>query len=329
MIDERQRNLPEAEISVHPAQNREERGALIHVLDLNYGVPRTTAAFLVETDEGPILIETGPDSTYGTLVGRLEELGYASEDVRHVLVTHIHLDHAGSAWRFAEQGATVYVHALGAKHLRDPSRLLASAGRIFGSRTEELWGKPGPVVAGRMRVVENGEVLRLGKVNVEALETPGHADHHLTWRIEDTIFAGDAGGVRIGNGPIFAPTPPPEIRVETWQASIARLRSLRAREIYVSHFGRFTDVEEHLARLENCLLGWASWIKTRMEKNEPHEDLVSEFSNYVTTELVQTGLSPNELREYEIADPAWMNARGLIRFWQKRAEYLELTEDRR
>ena len=294
---------------------------MIHVLDLEYGVPRTTAAFVVETDEGPVLIETGPDSTYGVLVDRLNELGYDPEDIRHVFVTHIHLDHAGAAGRLAERGAAkVYVHSKGAKHLRDPSRLVASAGRIFGERTEELWGYPTPVAVDKIRVVKDGETLRLGGLRLEALETPGHADHHLTWRIEDAVFTGDVGGVRIESGPVLAPTPPPEIQVEVWQNSIARLRNLRAEEIYLSHFGRFTEVEEHLARLESCLLEWSAWIKTRLDKEKQQEDIVSEFSDYVTAGLAQAGLNSDELREYEIADPAWMNAQGLIRYWQRRAD---------
>lgn len=290
---------------------------MIHVLDLDYGVPRTTAAFLVEAQEGPVLIETGPDSTYNTLVERMQALGYEPEDVRNVLVTHIHLDHAGAAWRFAEHGAKIHVHPRGVKHLRDPSRLMDSAERIFGERTEELWGRPRPIAVDRIRAVDDGEVLRLGGVKIEALETPGHADHHLTWKIENLIFTGDVGGVRIGKGPVFAPTPPPEIRVKIWQKSIARLKSLRAEEINLSHFGRFTDVEEHLADLEVCLLEWTAWMRSRLEENEPQDTVISAFSDYVTAGLVELGLNPDELQEYEIADPAWMNALGLIRYRQK------------
>lgn len=293
---------------------------MIHVLDLNYGVPRTTAAFAVETDEGPVLVETGPDSTHEVLIRHLENLGYAPEDVRRVFVTHIHLDHAGAAGRFAEKGAKIYVHPLGAKHLRDPSRLLASAHRIFGERTEELWGRPRAVASDRIRVVEDGEVVDLGKLKIQALETPGHADHHLTWRIEDAVFTGDAGGVRIGNGPVLAPTPPPEIRVETWRRSIEKLRSLRAEEIYLSHFGRFTNVEEHLAGLEDCLLEWSRWVRLRVRENKPRGAVISEFVNYAAGGLMRAGLGPDGLREYAFADPAWMNAKGLIRYWQKRLE---------
>jgi glyoxylase-like metal-dependent hydrolase (beta-lactamase superfamily II) len=289
----------------------------IHVIDLNYGVPRTTAAFVVVTEEGPVLVETGPESTHGVLTGWLRALGYAPEEVRHVLLTHVHLDHAGAAWRFAERGATVYVHPRGLRHLRDPSRLLASARRIFGERTEELWRHSEPVSGARLRAVEDGEVLRLGGVSFEALETPGHADHHHAWRVEGTIFTGDVGGVRIGGGPVFPPTPPPEIRVEVWQKSIFRLRSLNAEEIYLSHFGRFTDVADHLEKLETRLLEWADWVYVRLRKRQAPGSIGSEFHHYVSTGLDRVGLGPHEKQEYEFADPAWMNVGGLIRYWQK------------
>lgn len=291
---------------------------MIRTIDLEYGVPRTTAAFVIVTSEGPILVETGPESTYRALVSGLEALGYSPEEVRHVLLTHIHLDHAGAAWRFAERGAAIYVHPKGVRHLRDPSRLLASAGRIFGARTEELWGIPMPVLASGIRVVDDGEVLHIGGARIEVLDTPGHADHHHTWKVEGAIFTGDVGGVRIGDGPVFSPTPPPEIRVETWRRSIGRLKSLRAEEIYLTHFGRFTDVEGHLDELEACLLDWSGWIRTQLRENRCYEAIVREFGDYASARLGQAGLGLDGQKEYEVADPAWMNARGLIRYWSKR-----------
>ena len=174
-----------------------------------------------------------------------------------------------------------------------------------------------PVSADSIQTVEDGEVLQIGGVRVEALETPGHADHHLTWRIGDAIFTGDVGGVRIGAGPVIAPTPPPELRVEAWQKSIVRLKNLRAEEMYLSHFGRFTDVEDHLGHLEVSLLEWAAWMRDRLAANESRDAIVPEFDDYVNAGLIRAGLGPEELREYEIADPAWMNAQGLIRYWQK------------
>lgn len=283
----------------------------VHMIDLNYGVPRTTAAFVVITGEGPVLVETGPESTYGMLRGGLQALGYEPKDVRHVLVTHIHLDHAGAAWRFAEKGATVYAHPKGLPHLRGPSRLLSSAKRIFGERTEKLWGIPQPISSGRVQAVEDGGLIHVGGVVFEALETPGHAYHHHTWRAEGAIFAGDVGGVRIGHGPVFPPTPPPEVHVERWRQSISRLRNLRAGEIYLTHFGRFADVAAHLDELEDRLLEWANWVYIRLHEGKTFDSIVSEFQQYVATKLNQASLGDREKQEYELADPAWMNLRGL------------------
>lgn len=289
----------------------------VHTIDLNYGVPRTTAAFVIITEEGPVLVETGPESTYEALRRGLQILGYESEDVRHILVTHIHLDHAGAAWRFAEKGATVYAHPKALPHLQDPSRLLSSARRIFGERTEKLWGRPQPISGERVRPVQDSGCLRLGGVAFQALETPGHAYHHHTWRIEGAIFTGDAGGVRIGGGPVFPPTPPPEIHAETWRRSISRLKGLRAHEIYLTHFGRFTDVANHLDELEARLLEWADWVRVRLCTGKALNAIVPEFEDYVTTSLNQAGLGDQEKREYELADPAWMNLMGLVRYCRK------------
>lgn len=282
-------------------------------------MPRTTAAFLVETNEGPALVETGPESTYPVLARKLAKLGHAPEDVRHVFLTHIHLDHAGAAWRFAERGARIHVHPRGAEHLRDPSRLLASARRIFGVRTEELWGAPRPVAAESIEVVGDGATLHLGGVKFEAIETPGHAYHHHAWRVEGSVFTGDVGGVRIGDGPVFSPTPPPEIEVGLWRESIARLCASRPEELYLSHFGRFTDVAEHLEGLEACLNEWSGWMRARIRK-APYEAIAREFRGYVDAGLERAGLGPVEKEEYEFADPAWMNAQGLYRYWRQRLE---------
>jgi glyoxylase-like metal-dependent hydrolase (beta-lactamase superfamily II) len=287
---------------------------VIHVIDLEYGVPRTTAAFLVETNEGPALVETGPESTYPVLARELAKLGHAPEDVRHVFLTHIHLDHAGAAWRFAEQGARIHVHPRGARHLRDPSRLLASARRIFGVHTEKLWGAPQPVAAESIEVARDGATVYVGGVRFEALETPGHAYHHHAWRVEGSVFTGDVGGVRIGDGPVFSPTPPPEIEVGLWRESIARLRASRAEELYLSHFGRFTDVSEHLDELEACLIGWSEWMRSRV-REAPYETIAREFQSCVAARLEREGLGPAEQEEYEFADPAWMNVQGLFRYW--------------
>lgn len=210
---------------------------MIRILDLYDRAPRVISAFLLETHRGPVLIETGPESRFAHLEQSLNDLGYAVRDIRHVLVTHIHLDHAGAAWRFAEQGATVYVHPKGAQHLIDPSKLWASATRIYGDRMEPLWGKMGLVPESQIVTLGDGDVVGFGDVEVKAIDTPGHASHHHAFQVGDALITGDVGGVRIGKGPVLPPCPPPDIHVETWLESIAKIRSINPKTLYLTHFG--------------------------------------------------------------------------------------------
>ena len=184
------------------------------VLDLRFqGAERVIASFLLDSGEGPVLVETGPESCYPRLVEALRAEGVAPEEVRHVFVTHIHLDHAGAAWRLAELGATVYVHPRGAPHLVDPSRLLASAERIYGDQLKALWCEVRGSPEVRVRLLADGEVVALGGLEVQAVETPGHASHHHAYRVGDLVFTGDVAGVRIAPGPVLPPTPPPDIHL--------------------------------------------------------------------------------------------------------------------
>jgi glyoxylase-like metal-dependent hydrolase (beta-lactamase superfamily II) len=290
---------------------------MIHTLDLLDRAPRVIASFLLETSEGPVVLETGPESRFEVLESALHQHGYAVRDVRHVFVTHIHLDHAGAAWRFAEHGATVYVHPKGAPHLIDPGKLWASATRIYGDQMEALWGRMGHVPPAQVRALEDRERVRIGEFTIEALDTPGHANHHHAYRIDSALVAGDVAGVRIGRGPVLPPCPPPEIHVETWQQSLARLRGLGLQTLYLTHFGPVTDVQSHLAALEARLLDWADWMRRRLKAGKTRDEIVSEFEAYVAAELHAAGLNDEEVREYEYADPAWMSVDGLIRYWSK------------
>lgn len=290
---------------------------MIHTLDLLDRAPRVIASFLLETPEGPAVFETGPESRFETLARALREKGYAPQDVRHVFVTHVHLDHAGAAWRFAEHGATVYVHPKGAPHLIDPGKLWASASRIYGDQMEQLWGRMGYVPQGQVRALEDRERVQIGGFTIEALDTPGHANHHHAYRIDSALIAGDVAGVRIGRGPVLPPCPPPDIHVETWQQSLARLRGLGLQTLYLTHFGPVTDVQAHLAALEARLLDWADWMRRRLKAGKTREEIVSEFEAYVAEELHAAGLNDQEVREYEYADPAWMSVDGLMRYWSK------------
>ena len=166
--------------------------------------------------------------------------------MRHVFLSHIHFDHAGAAWRFAET-ATVYVHPRGAAHLIDPTKLVESATRIFGDDMERLWGKIAAVPAEHVKILEDNEVVRVPPFEIRAIATPGHASHHHVYHWDDNIFGGDIAGVRIGNGPPIPPFVPPELHIESWRESIRKIRALNATNLYLPHFGKIHgSITEHL-----------------------------------------------------------------------------------
>ena len=160
----------------------------------------------------------------------------------HVLLTHIHLDHAGAAGWLAEQGAEIYVHPIGAPHLLNPEKLIASATRIYTDRMQTLWGEILPVPENKLKIVEDGELINIGGLKFLPINTPGHAEHHYTYLFEETLFCGDVGGVRIpGYSYLRVPMPPPELHLERWHESIARLRKEKISHIAPTHFGIFDD----------------------------------------------------------------------------------------
>lgn len=290
---------------------------MIHTIDLHDRAPRVIASFLLETAQGPVLFETGPESRFSVLLDGLNTLGYAASEIKHVFVTHIHLDHAGAAWRFAELGARVYVHPKGAPHLVDPSKLWASASRIYGDKMEQLWGQMGFVPEAQVEILQDGDTVALGEVSIQAIESPGHAYHHHAFLLGETLFGGDVTGVKIGRGPVLPPCPPPEIHIESWRESIVKIRNLKPSKIYLTHFGEAGEVGPHLDALEARLVEWADWMKFRLRAGLSREQIVPEFEAYVAAGLRAAGLSEEEVQEYEFADPAWMSVDGLVRYWNK------------
>src|SRR3979411_2095528 len=151
---------------------------MIHVLDTRQlGRPGVIAATALETSDGIALFDTGPESTFEHIVAELRRIGAEAKEVRHVFLSHIHFDHAGAAWRFAELGATIYVKPRGAPHLIDPKKLVDSATRIFGDDMERLWGKIAPVPEDKIRILRDGDVVKLDSLGIRAIATPGHASH--------------------------------------------------------------------------------------------------------------------------------------------------------
>jgi glyoxylase-like metal-dependent hydrolase (beta-lactamase superfamily II) len=289
----------------------------IHTLDLEFFRKGTIAAYLLESGSDLALVETGPDSTWPHLVAALGALGLKPADVRTVLVTHIHLDHAGAAWRMAKEGATVWVHPRGAPHLLDPSRLLASAKRIYRERMDELWGTLEPIPADRLRTTEDGATIPLGGAGIRVLETPGHAIHHNAYLVDGVAFTGDVGGVAIAGGPVLPPTPPPDIDLPAWGRSIEQLRAARPDALYPTHFDRVEGADAVLVALERELRVWADWIRARLEEGKDEAAIVPEFEEWMTGRLLAAGVGEAGLEAYRTALPFAMNVTGLVRYWQR------------
>lgn len=293
---------------------------MIHILDLHFqGHKETIGAFLVESSVGPLLFETGPYATWERLTAGLAKHGYKPEDVQHVFLTHIHLDHAGAAWAFARHGASIYLHPTGVPHLHDPSRLLESASRIYGDQMDRLWGELHPIEAENLKAVKHGTILELGGVQVQAWYTPGHAIHHIAWQIEDECICGDVAGVCIEGGIVVPPCPPPDIDIEAWQESIELLHSLKLSRLWLTHYGSVDAPAAHLKELEARLLERAEWMKPHFEAGRSTEEITPLFQAYSREELLSHGLQGAILQQYEHANPSWMSVAGLLRYWKKRS----------
>ena len=250
----------------------------------------------------------------------LADLGYAVSDIKHVLLSHIHFDHAGAAWALAKTGATIYVHPAGWKHMHDPARLYQSAKRIYQDKMETLWGEMHGIPAEQLMAIEDGIELNLGGHVFEALHTPGHANHHIAWKWGDKIFTGDVAGCRILGGPIVPPCPPPDINIEAWIASIDRILACNPTTLYLTHFGEVSDIAEHCAQLKAILVDWAAWIKEKWEAGKSPSEVTPAFQAYADAQLAALGADARSIAQYNAANPAWMSVAGLMRYWHKKHE---------
>ncbi|MEO0725332.1 MAG: MBL fold metallo-hydrolase [Bacteroidota bacterium] len=293
----------------------------IHTIDLQFqGLKDNIAAFLVESPAGPFLVETGPHSTLPHLLAGIKAAGYEATDIKHVFITHIHLDHAGAAWWFAQQGAKVYVHPRGSKHLGSPERLMESARRIYLDKMDELWGEMNAIDPARIQEVAHEEIINIGDLKVRALHTPGHAVHHIAWRIGDIIFTGDVAGVRINQGMVIPPCPPPDIHIGDWENSIEILKAQAPRTLYLTHFGPIDYDENHLKELQQRLHKWANWIKPHYEAQRSVMEVTPEFQQMVAQDMIEEGIDEAERNKYEAANPSWMSVAGLMRYWKKQEQ---------
>ncbi len=291
-------------------------------IDLRFrNIAQAIAAYVVIGPGGPVLIETGPGSTLERMQAGLGEHGIITGDIRHVFVTHIHLDHAGAAGWWAEQGAQIYVHWKGARHLIDPSHLLGSARRIYGDAMDTLWGPILPVPAEQLHELRDDDVVKVNGLEISALDTPGHAYHHHTLRIGEVAFCGDAAGVRIpGAQFITLPAPPPEFDLEVWQRSVARLLSANLSRIYPTHFGCVQGVREHLEALVSHLNQAAEFVRKRMRAGAERREIIKDFVGWNRERALENGVRGEKFAWIETANPLDMSVDGIMRYWRKKWE---------
>lgn len=294
----------------------------IHTIDLKFqGVPQAIACYLVQGPDGWLLVETGPMSTLPQLRQELARQGVSETQLDAVLVTHIHLDHAGAAGWWAQQGVTVYVHHVGAPHLIDPSRLWRSAGRIYGDQMETLWGEAAPAPQENVVALEDGDTVQAAGLTLTALDTPGHAWHHHVYRLGEIAFSGDAAGVRVpGNQWVSLPAPPPELDLEAWKKTLDRLETQQLQALYLTHFGRVDDVAPHLRQLREMMEAAAAFVRQQMEQGHERGQIVEAYMSWNRERAVAAGMPADDFLKYEAANPLFMSVDGLMRYWRKQKE---------
>lgn len=288
-------------------------------IDLNFqGKSQAIASYLIRHENGAVLVESGPGSTLDSLKAGLDREGLSPRDITHVLLTHIHLDHAGAAGWLSHQGAMIHVHPNGAAHMLNPEKLIASATRIYGDQMETLWGEFLPVAAEKLVVPQDGEEISIGNLRFVAVHTPGHAEHHYSYLFEDLCFSGDVGGVRIpGFQYLRAPMPPPELHFGKWRDSIKRLQSLGFSRIAPTHFGIFDDASWQLSELQKQLDATEKWLEEIMRIQPSVDGLRSNLETWMKDQERVVSLSEDAIRAYSLANPIGMSADGLIRYWKK------------
>jgi glyoxylase-like metal-dependent hydrolase (beta-lactamase superfamily II) len=297
------------------------------------GRERYTAGYLLAADR-PTLIETGPTTSVEPVTRTLDALGIARDGLANLVVTHIHLDHAGGVGDLSARfpRATVWVHERGAPHLADPTRLVASATRVFGEeRLATLFGQPAPVAADRLRSLTDGDRIDLGGRELEVLDTPGHASHHVALVDSTTgaVFTGDALGIHVPDLPVLRPaTPPPDFDQDLAVASIRRIRD-RARSLLLfAHFGPITEVDRICELAERRLVEWSGAVRDAMETTDDLDRIVDVLTTTVAEPVATGAEAALDLDRLETLSSIRMNAMGLQRYWRRRRERSDQEEPR-
>ena len=291
-------------------------------IDLHFqGRSNVIAAGIVRGAAGVAIVDPGPTSCLSTLDLGLQEHGIRWDDVRHILLTHIHLDHAGATGTIlrAHPDITVFVHERGAKHMIEPSRLLDSATRLYGDRMDVLWGEFAAVPQSNLVSLVGGERVEAGGRVFDVAYTPGHASHHVSYfdPSAGVAFVGDVAGVCVLEGYVLPPTPPPDIDVEEWISSVDRILAWTPSTLFLTHFGPITRVRPHLAELLDHLHVIARAVRESLETEGTDEEKSERFSAWLRQEL-RRYMSDAGVDSYVVASGFRYLWFGLARYWRKR-----------
>ncbi len=292
-------------------------------LDLDFlGRPGVIATAALPCDGGVVLVDPGPTSCLPALTRALGTHGYGLSDVRALLITHIHLDHAGAAGSLAQAhpGLPVYVHELGARHLAQPEKLLASATRLYGADMDRLWGAFLAVPKAALHPLAGGEALEIAGRRLEVAYTPGHASHHVAYldHADRVAYVGDTAGIAI-DGYVLAATPPPDIDIERWQASLDVLAGWAPTSLFLTHFGLIGDPSAHLAAYRDVLRRSAERARDAIKAGGDEAALIAAWVQWLREDARRAG-SEEAAAAAEAAAPFDQIWQGLARYWRKRVE---------
>jgi glyoxylase-like metal-dependent hydrolase (beta-lactamase superfamily II) len=291
-------------------------------IDLEFlGRRHAIASGIVQSAAGVAIVDPGPTTCLATLELGLQQQGIRWHDVRHILLTHIHLDHAGATGTIVRSHphVTVFVHERGAPHVADPQKLIDSATRLYGDDMTRLWGEIAPVPQRNLVTLAGGEHLDAGGRTFEVAYTPGHASHHVSYldRSSGVAFVGDTAGVCIDGGYVLPPTPPPDIDVERWRASLDALEAWSPDTIFLTHFGPIGSVRPHLETLWQNLQEMARWVRHTLDETGSDEERSRTFADRLRQDM-RRHMNEVQIAAYPVAAPFELLWLGLARYWRKR-----------
>lgn len=296
----------------------------ISYIDLNFcDTPKAIATGVYAGDRGAVLVDPGPGSCIDRLRLSLAEQGIKAADVDAVLLTHIHLDHAGATGLLVRDNPRirVFVHEKGAPHIVDPSKLINSANLLWGVEgVARLWGQMLPVPVANLHVLGERDHITAGGRRFDVRYTPGHASHHVSYFDERSglVWAGDTAGLRF-TSTVFTlpPTPPPDIDVEAWRGSLATIREWKPETVFITHFGAYGGAAEHLDHFETSLGEIAEMARRIIQSDASEEAKLEQFRAEVFA-YVRRSVDEEDIKPLEFVGPLEFNWRGLVRYWKKR-----------